>query len=172
MRVDDRETPLVEGDQLGEKLGAGAVALAVDGVDKEFLVHSLRSLMGSGPVCFRARGVLGYRQERPRGRRGAAAALVTVGLRRERDQGGTHEPGRAVRVVAGTAAHHEPRPPLQVGAGLRPGPAPRQLGERGGDPWQAVEAGAALAGGLERQVADDVRRLHPVSYTHLTLPTN
>jgi hypothetical protein len=34
--IDDRVAPLVQGDRLGEKLGAGAAARAVDGVDQEF----------------------------------------------------------------------------------------------------------------------------------------
>ena len=87
-------------------------------------------------------------------RRRAAAALVPVGLGGEGAQGGADEPGRAVRVVAGAAAGDQARPALQVGPVRRARAAAGQLGERGRDPRQAVQAGAALAGRLERQVAD------------------
>ena len=104
---------------------------------------------------FGAGGVLRDGEEGLRDSCGTAAPLVAVDLGGERAQGAANEPGGAVGVMAGASAGYQAGPALDVGDGLGAGPAAGDLGERGRDPRQAVQAGAALAGAFEREVADD-----------------
>ena len=136
----DREAPLVEGDSLGQQLGAQAVAVAARPVDLE--LH---------------RAAADREQVRATGRP-QPPALMPVDLVAQQAQAGRDEPDRAVGVGAGAPSGHRAARAANAAAGRRAGPVPERAdvaGQRG----QAEPARSALLGRLAGEPAGDPGQL-------------